>query len=148
MKLPKRWKSNADQKRATNSSVLARFHTPACPCKSPEKTHPMQGLIMAGRMAQISATAAREQTPASDSDAGSETSSKRRDISVDNGLHLELDDVFKLMDFLEKEGLQVLSADIESKAIATLQHKSVKPPPKVHSECDAVSTMTKCNTHF
>jgi hypothetical protein len=26
--------------------------------------------------------------------------------------HLELDDVFKLMDFLEKEGLQVLSADM------------------------------------
>jgi hypothetical protein len=101
---------------------------------------------MASRMAQVSATASREQTPASNSDAGSETSSKRRDIAVDNGLHLELDDVFKLMDFLEKEGLQVLSSDIESKAIATLQHKSVKPPPKVDTQCDVVGYMTKCNT--
>jgi len=102
----------------------------------------MQSLIVAGRMAQVSAAAAvasREATPASDSDSASQTPGKRRDISVDHGLHLELDDVFKLMDFLEKEGLQVLSADLESTAAVKLQVNAVKPPPKVDSEAGVLS---------
>jgi hypothetical protein len=96
---------------------------------------------MAARMAQISAAAvsSRPETPASDSEAGSQTSSKRRDVSIDQGLQLELDDVFKLMDFLEKEGLQVLSADMESKAAARLEQTAVKPPPKVDSEAGVLS---------
>ncbi len=92
-------------------------------------------------MAQVSAATAssRQETPASDSDARSLTPSKRRDVSIDQGLQLELDDVFKLMDFLEKEGLQVLSADMESKAAARLQEIAVKPPPKVDSEAGVLS---------
>jgi hypothetical protein len=97
---------------------------------------------MAGRMAQVKSAAAagsRETTPAAESENGSETSNKRRDASVDHGLHLELDDVFKLMDYLEKEGLQILSSDIESKAIAKMNANDVKPAPRVDSEAGVLS---------
>jgi hypothetical protein len=97
---------------------------------------------MAGRMAQVKGAAAagsRETTPAAESENGSETSNKRRDASVDHGLQLELDDVFKLMDYLEKEGLQILSTDMESKAIATMKAIDVKPVPRVDSEAGVLS---------
>jgi hypothetical protein len=95
---------------------------------------------MAGRMAQISVAAAqsRETTPASNSETGSEQSGKSRDHTL-GSLHLELDDVFKLMDYLEKEGLQVLSKDVEEAAIARMKQKEVKPPPAVDSEAGILS---------
>ena len=64
---------------------------------------------------------------------------KQQGAAVDHGLHLELDEVFKLMDYLEKEGLQVLSSDIESKAIAKLKEKDDKPVAKVDSEAGVLS---------
>ncbi len=97
---------------------------------------------MAGRMAQVksAAAASREATPSAESENGSETSSsKRQDVAVNHGLHLDLDDVFKLMDYLEKEGLQILSTDMEKTAIAKLKEKDIRPPPKVDSEAGILS---------
>ena len=96
---------------------------------------------MAGRMAQVKNITAgsREVTPATESENGSETSTKGPDVAVDHGLHLDLDDVFKLMDYLEKEGLQILSTDMETSAIAKMKEKDAKPPPKIESEAGVLS---------
>ena len=100
---------------------------------------------MASRMAMLSAaagaaaTGARETTPAL-SEAGSETSSKRSHVgTLQHGLSLDLDDVFKLMDYLEKEGLSVISADTEAKAIARTKQKDNRPPQKFDDEAGILS---------
>ena len=100
---------------------------------------------MASRMAMLSAaagaaaTGARETTPAL-SEAGSETSSKRSHVgTLQHGLSLDLDDVFKLMDYLEKEGLPVISADTEAKAIARTKQKDNRPPQKFDDEAGILS---------
>jgi hypothetical protein len=96
---------------------------------------------MAGRMAQVknAAASSREVTPAAESENGSESFSKRADVDVDHGLHLDLDDVFKLMDYLEKEGMQILSTDMEKSARAKLEGKKCQPPPKIDSEAGVLS---------
>ena len=95
---------------------------------------------MASRMAKVTSVsgASADEAP-SESESRSSTPSKQQGAAVDHGLHLELDEVFKLMDYLEKEGLQVLSSDIESKAIAKLKEKDDKPVAKVDSEAGVLS---------
>jgi hypothetical protein len=101
---------------------------------------------MAGRMAKITSIskASVEEAP-SESESRSSTPSSKQQGAADHGLHLELDDVFKLMDYLEKEGLQILSTDIESKAIAKLKEKEEKPVPKIDSEAGVLSRVRSNN---
>jgi hypothetical protein len=101
---------------------------------------------MASRMSMLSAAAgaaakgSRETTPAAVIESGSDATSKRHhDGTLHNGLSLDLDEVFKLMDYLEKEGLSVISADTEAKAIAKNKEKEFRPPEKVDSEAGVLS---------